>query len=119
MRRAALDQAIARSLTTEEETEYLSPWTDERVGRSWMALAGAADSAYTMELMDELRGSSIPKLLVWGEEDTFQPLSYAEQLAAELPDTELVRVPGAGHIPMENDPARVAQALARFFSTAA
>jgi pimeloyl-ACP methyl ester carboxylesterase len=117
MRQAALEKAIARPMSNGERTEYLSPWTDKRVGRSWMALAGAADSAYTMELIDELRRSPIPKLLVWGEDDTFQPISYAERLAAEMPSTELVRLPHAGHIPMENHPKQVAHALVRFFST--
>ena len=116
MRRDALEKAIARPMSDEERTDYLSPWTDMRVGRSWMALAGAADPAYTLELMDELRGSPIPKLLVWGEDDTFQPIGYAERLAAELPHTELVRLPDAGHIPMENHPAAVADALVGFFA---
>ncbi|MEV6033399.1 alpha/beta hydrolase [Nonomuraea sp. NPDC052116] len=50
-----------------------------------------------------------------GEDDTFQEVRYAERFAAEVPNTTLVRVPGAGHIPMENDPAGVTRALAEFF----
>ncbi|MFD8866875.1 hypothetical protein ACFV1F_21345 [Streptomyces sp. NPDC059590] len=38
------------------------------------------------------------------------------RFAAEMPHTELVRVAGAGHIPMENDAAAVARALADFFT---
>ncbi|WP_276615551.1 alpha/beta fold hydrolase [Nonomuraea basaltis] len=38
-----------------------------------------------------------------------------ERFAAEIPNTTLVRVPGAGHIPMENDAPAVTGALARFF----
>lgn len=49
------------------------------------------------------------------EEDTFQEVRHAERFAAEMPATRLVRIPGAGHIPMENDPVRVAGALAEFF----
>lgn len=116
MRRKALETAIARPMSDDERTDYLSPWTDPRVGRSWMSLAGAADSTFTLELMDELRSSPIPKLLVWGAEDTFQPVTYAERLAQEMPETELVRIAEAGHIPMENDPGLVAEALASFFS---
>ncbi len=36
--------------------------------------------------------------------------TYAKRFAAEMPHTELVRIPAAGHIPMENDPAAVARA---------
>jgi pimeloyl-ACP methyl ester carboxylesterase len=85
-----------------------------------MAAAGlrpvAVDSRYTLNLVPALRRSSTPKLLVWGEDDTFQKVAYAERFAAEMPRTTLVRIPNAGHIPMENDPATVARALAGFFA---
>lgn len=113
-RRLSLAKAVGRPLDPRETEEYLSPWRERRVARSWMALAGAADSRYTQELMAELRQSVVPMLLIWGEDDEFQPIAYAEQLSGELPDATLVRIPGAGHIPMENDPRRVAAALIAF-----
>lgn len=115
MRRQALMKAIFRPTSDEETAEYLSPWTDRRVARSWMSLAGAADSKYTLELMRELRASPLPKLLVWGEEDTFQPVEYAERFVDEVPNSTLVRISRAGHIPMENDAFAVANALSAFF----
>lgn len=118
-RRAATAKALARPASEEEIEEYVDPWRDPRVCRSWMALAGAADSKYTLELLPALRASTVPKLLVWGEDDTFQPVTYAERFAAEIPDTTLVRVPEAGHIPMENDPDAVADALVTFFTAPA
>ncbi|WP_344469048.1 alpha/beta fold hydrolase [Glycomyces lechevalierae] len=87
------------------------------VRRSWMHLAGAGDSRYTMELLPALRESATPKLLVWGEDDGFQKVAYAERFAAEIPGTALVRVPRAGHLPMENAPDQVARALAGCFNT--
>jgi pimeloyl-ACP methyl ester carboxylesterase len=114
-RRAAVTTALHRPATEAELADYLDPWNDARVRRSWMALAGAADSRYTLDLVPALKADRTPKLLVWGEDDTFQEVRHAERFAAEMPETALVRVPGAGHIPMENDPAAVAGALARFF----
>jgi pimeloyl-ACP methyl ester carboxylesterase len=114
-RRKVIKVALARPASEDELRDYLSPWTDLRGARSWMSLAGAADSRYTLELLDGLRADSRPKLLVWGEDDTFQPLHYAERFVAEVPACRLVRVPSAGHIPMENDPATVSQALTEFF----
>jgi pimeloyl-ACP methyl ester carboxylesterase len=114
-RREAVGKALARPTSETELADYLSPWTEMRVARSWMALAGAADSRYTLELLDALRADAHPKLLVWGKDDLFQPISYAERFAAEVPNVELVRIASAGHIPMENEPARVAAALAGFF----
>jgi hypothetical protein len=34
----------------------------------------------------------------------------------EIPETMLVRIKSAGHIPMENDPKAAAGALAEFFA---
>ncbi|MEU7864339.1 alpha/beta hydrolase [Nonomuraea sp. NPDC049141] len=114
-RRTAITTALARPATEGELADYLDPWNDARVRRSWMALAGAADSRYTLDLVPALKADRTPKLLVWGEDDTFQEVGYAERFAAEIPNTTLVRIPGAGHIPMENDAPAVTGALARFF----
>jgi pimeloyl-ACP methyl ester carboxylesterase len=66
--------------------------------------------------MPALRKSTTPKLLVWGEDDGFQTVDHAERFAAEIPATRLVRIRAASHIPMENDPRAVAEALAEFFA---
>ncbi|MFE0644059.1 alpha/beta fold hydrolase [Streptomyces sp. NPDC058877] len=115
-RRRAVTQALAGAATEPRITDYLSPWTDERVRRSWMAMVGAADDRYTREAVPALRRNTTPKLLVWGEDDDFQKVAYAERFAAEMPHTTLVRIPDAGHIPMENAPGPVARALVDFFT---
>jgi pimeloyl-ACP methyl ester carboxylesterase len=115
-RRVSVVKALGRPASEAEIAEYLDPWTDPRVARSWLALAGAADHCYTMEMLPALLRSKTPKLLVWGEEDPFQTIDYAERYAREIPDTRLVRIKSAGHIPMENDPKAVAEALAGFFA---
>ncbi|MFG2650753.1 alpha/beta fold hydrolase [Streptomyces sp. NPDC048436] len=81
-----------------------------------MALAGAADSRYTLDLVPALRRSTAPKLLIWGEDDAFEKVEYAERFAAEIPRTTLLRIPDAGHIPTENAPGPIARALADFFT---
>jgi pimeloyl-ACP methyl ester carboxylesterase len=113
-RRQAVTKALAMPVSDALVSEYVAPWTELRVARSWMALAGATDCRFTMELVDALRRSSVPKLLVWGEDDEFQPVTYAERFAEEMPNCRLVRIPRAGHIPMENDAGAVAAALADF-----
>ena len=81
-----------------------------------MALAAAADSRYTMELVEPLQRSGIPILLVWGEEDGAQPIEYARRFAREFPQAHLVAVPGAGHILMEDNLEMVGATLAGFFA---
>ncbi|WP_327665690.1 alpha/beta fold hydrolase [Streptomyces sp. NBC_00498] len=118
---AARRQAIARVLsgvaTESLIADYADPWTDERVCRSWTALASAADHRYTLDLVPALRRSTVPKLLIWGEDDLHEKVAYAERFAAEMPHTTLLRIPNADHIATENAPDRIGRALADFFTT--
>ena len=116
-RRISVTKALGRPASEAEIAEYLDPWREPRVARSWLALADAADNRYTMELLPAMRDARIPKLLVWGEDDEFQTVDHAERFAREMPKTRLVRIRSAGHIPMENDPEGVAGALAGFFGS--
>ncbi|WP_040742457.1 alpha/beta fold hydrolase [Nocardia tenerifensis] len=117
-RRRAVTRDLADAATERRITDYLSPWTDPRPRRSWLAMVRAADSRYTLDLLPALRRSTTPKLLVWGEDDAFEKVEYAERFAAEIPRTTLHRIPRAAHIPTENAPDRVADALADFFTAA-
>lgn len=49
-------------------------------------------------------------------DDGFQCVEHAERYARELPETNLLQVPGR-HIPQENSPVPVAAALAEFFAS--
>lgn len=40
----------------------------------------------------------VPTLLVWGEHDARSPMTVARQFEEAIPDTELVLIPGCGHI---------------------
>ena len=117
-RRAAVARVLARVATEALIEEYVEPWKEERVRLSWTALAGAADSRYTLDLVPSLRRCTTPKLLVWGEDDLHETVEFAERFAAEMPRTALVRVPYADHIPTENAPDRVGGVLADFFTAA-
>ncbi|WP_039798810.1 alpha/beta fold hydrolase [Nocardia araoensis] len=114
-RKQAVTTDLAGAATEQRIAEYLDPWTDPRVRRSWLAMAGAAESRYTLDLVPLLRRSTTPKLLVWGEDDGFEKIEYAEKFAEEIPQTTLIRISAARHIPTENAPGRVARALSDFF----
>jgi len=115
-RRRAVTGALAGAATERRIAEYLEPWTDPRVGRSWLAMAGAADNRYTLDLVPALRRSTTPKLLIWGEDDVDERVEYAEKFTSEIPRTTLTRIPGADHIPTENAPGRIARTLVEFFA---
>lgn len=115
-RREAVTRSLADAASARRIAEYVDPWTDPRVRRSWMAMAGAADSRHTLDVVPALKRSATPKLLIWGEDDGSQKVEYAERFASEIPHTTLIRIPGADHIPTESAPDQIAHALADFFT---
>jgi pimeloyl-ACP methyl ester carboxylesterase len=46
-----------------------------------------------------------PTLILWGTEDRWIWPKYGEQFRDRIPGAKLVKLPGLGHIPMEEDPA--------------
>ncbi|MFF0115172.1 alpha/beta fold hydrolase [Streptomyces prasinus] len=74
------------------------------------------DSKYTEEIGDALRHLTMPVRILWGEEDRWQPLHYAERLRDDIPGAELVVVPGAGHFLMEDAPGRVVREIRDFLT---
>lgn len=109
-REASTQRAIKRTLSEEELADYLSPWNEPARHRSWMAMAAAADPRYTLDLVPVLQDAHIPTRLVWGSEDDFQKVSFAYRYINEIPGSDLVEVNGK-HIPTEDAPAAVAQAI--------
>lgn len=75
------------------------------------------DSTPTQQVAPALARLTMPVRLLWGAQDTWQPLHYAERLAADIPDAELVVVEDGGHFLMEDQPARVRDELLDFLAT--
>jgi len=79
------------------------------------ALAGAPAFAPTLaaaeHVMFEDRIDNVPVTIAWGERDRLLRRPPAAMLTALIPQVELVRLPGCGHVPMTDDPLLVAQVL--------
>lgn len=65
-----------------------------------------------------LRRIAAPVLLLWGEQDAMIPAAHAADYARELPDSRAVVLPGLGHVPMREDPARSLAPVREFLSGA-
>lgn len=63
-----------------------------------------------------LRSITAPTLLLWGEEDHMIPVQNAQDYLRLLPNAQLVRLPGMGHVPFEEAPAAALPPLERFLS---
>lgn len=76
-----------------------------------------ANNRTTLELLDGLRRFERPTLLLWGEDDPHFGPEWAERLARDIPGAEVKRIPGAGHLVMEDRPREFAEALRQFLKT--
>ena len=64
----------------------------------------------------ELAELSMPTLLLWGAEDlAYTPSYYAQRFAELIEDSQLTIMPGIGHYPHEQAPAKVVGILEEFF----
>ncbi|MFB7286367.1 alpha/beta fold hydrolase [Actinacidiphila glaucinigra] len=69
------------------------------------------------EALDVLDG--LPGLVLAGDKDLLTPSEHSRSIAERLPDTELVVVPGAGHLVMLEHPELVSTHLAALLAEAA
>ena len=97
---------------------------------SWMAPATESSSAmrdlkkvtagmnkrHTLAAAEKLRGSQLPIRLLWAPGDKFFPISYAERLAGEAGNAEIVQIPDAKTFVPLDQPERVAEEIAKFVS---
>jgi len=54
---------------------------------------------------------SAPTLVIAGEQDQLMPRAEMEKIAASVPGARLEVIPGAGHLPILEDPRTVSQLL--------
>lgn len=80
----------------------------EGIARALEALAGRADRR------PDLARMRMPALVIVGSEDGLTPVSCAEEMVAGLPDSELVVLPGSGHLTALERPDAFAAAVRQF-----
>lgn len=59
----------------------------------------------------ELAGLKVPALVVWGAKDALMPVENGHALAETLPEAQLVVVEEAGHLPHQEEPEVVVEAI--------
>jgi len=64
--------------------------------------------------LSRLADSRVPILLLWGSHDGAVPVSSAYELQRRLPGSQLVVLPGVGHLPYEEAPAEFNRVVLEF-----
>ena len=83
----------------------------------WVIQRTLANMITGREFMDgKLGGVTMPVLIVWGKQDVLTPLSTAEALHREMPQSVLVVLDGCGHIAPIECHDRVLQEMQRFLA---
>jgi len=79
------------------------------------ALAGGLDILLDADQRAELAAISQPVLVLHGERDRVTPLAAGEHLCRNLPNAELIVIPGAAHVPFVGALPEVSSRLTLFF----
>lgn len=115
--RAAFKPFARRDIPTALTRSWMEPgFNDPGVRRDLKKVTVGMNKRYTLEAAEKLRGMDLPVLLAWAPKDRVFPLSYAERLAAEVPNARIVEIPDAGTFVPWDQPQRVADEIAAFVS---
>ena len=97
-----------RSRMTDETFEtYARPFEGDDGPAAFFRLALAHDGLGLVGIEPQLERLECPALLLWGEDDPFQPIEVAERLAEVLPMSTLAVLPGCSHFVTEDAPETV------------
>ncbi|RII13946.1 Lipase 1 precursor [Streptomyces sp. YIM 130001] len=110
----------AAGRTALTSTIYARPWrrSPEAVVAETLALRNATGFDLTLAAGREVAGAAtaedvpgVPVTIAWGERDMLLPRRQGVRAKHVIPSARLIRLPGCGHVPMNDDPALVARVL--------
>ncbi len=111
-----IETTVHQPMSTEAMAGYMRPWRgDDGVAAYWQAVA-AYDEDLARPAVERLGAIDVPTLVLWGEEDGWEPAWKADELAGMIPDARRKFLPGAGHFAPEDDPNGFADAVSGFLN---
>jgi 2-hydroxymuconate-semialdehyde hydrolase len=115
--RLAFDVGMAHRerLAGEDLEEYLRPWREDPL--ALVRAARAIDGEGLTGTDDRLRSLGNRVLIVWGEDDPYQPAEWAERLGELIPGSTVALLPGCGHFVTEDAPESVIPLVSGYLQT--
>ena len=83
-----------------------------------MAAGVLVGMAERVDMTSFLPQITLPTLVVAGESDALIPMIRSKEMAGLIPNSKLLIIPGAGHMPMMEFPAIVGGALVELINNA-
>jgi len=124
-------QAVADPTRFEETVDVVTTWAfSDQAPEDLVSLAkrrmletrpgiihGDFVACNQFDICDELPEIRVPTLIICGEQDRLTPLKYAYHLDAEIPESTLVLIEGAGHMVMLERPLEVTAAFEQYLGS--
>jgi pimeloyl-ACP methyl ester carboxylesterase len=108
----AMMPRLVGSTTAGSQPTWLAELRRRIEGTPVEGVVGALEAIKSRPDSRPLLGAvAVPTLVLVGAEDVITPPAVAEEMAAQIRGSELVVVPGAGHLPTLEHPAAVTEAL--------
>lgn len=92
----------------EEHHRYFNGFSDPET------VAEAFDASLSTDVQQYAHALTMPVLIIAGADDEIAPAAGQHELAAKLPDAQLVMLPGVGHLVHYERPREAADAIRRF-----
>jgi pimeloyl-ACP methyl ester carboxylesterase len=116
--RQALEQIVydPRTITDKQVAAYSTPLKMPGGKEAFAATLQSFDNEQIEWLSQHYSHIHIPTLLIWGSQDQWIPLSHYQQFLHDFPHTQAMIISNCGHIPQEECPQRVLEAILHFLS---
>lgn len=116
---AVARRAFAPFARTRIPDELVASWMrpatgDKAIMRDLQKVTAGMNKRHTLAAAQKLQTSNIPLRLLWAPGDKYFPIKYAERLAGEVPNSQLVQIPDAKTFVPLDQPQRVADEIAGF-----
>ena len=109
-------KAFVNNCIPEPDSDHLRRWgVDICLRAEPEAAARLVEIGAEGEANLALNEISIPTLVIHGSKDAIIPLKNSENLVNVIPNSELVVIEGAGHVPTVTRPHEVVAAIERYF----
>jgi len=113
--RATLPNAVVNTDSFSNAIDnYVEPWDSELGKEVLLQHIRLLVPTYVNSVSSDLKTLEKPTLIIWSAQDHIMPVRYGERLHRDMPDSQLVMVPDAGHLILFDAPDAVANALTNF-----
>lgn len=111
--RAYIRNAAHYPLSEDAIQTYFAPWSGDAGQAAFYRQIAQADTAHIAEVQRLYRPTDFDIHLIWGEQDTFIPISRGRELRELVGARDFTPIPGAAHLVQEDAPEALVGVLMR------